>query len=350
MQHSVFAPPPKPVRDLSADEVKTYITDGVVHVSGALSPQWLELIASAIDEHITPVVKTEPKELQSMKANLWHTDDKFHHIVMNCPVSHLAQQVLVTQASDPSGSSKPIRFFYDQTFVKHPDQHNGERKVDGAGALGNTPWHHDITFWPVRGEEIVSVWIAVDKTNLENGGLEFVPGSQHDGREYKAIGVGGSEDRLPFSSDKLDDLPRIISATSGETTGDLRAVSFDMEAGDCLIFNTKILHGAPPNSTGRARRGVALRYFGSDVVMDDLKHGERTVMAPLNIYDESLSNGDKAASHVYPQVLPTKIRSEVERRLQGTITPSKGLFKAWIARKVAADDAHGGVGPSRGRL
>ena len=62
-------------------------------------------------------------------------------------------------------------------FVKHPRDPAAEKAAaaplaDAQGHLGNTPWHHDITFWPVSGEQIVSVWIALDRTNLDNGGLE----------------------------------------------------------------------------------------------------------------------------------------------------------------------------------
>ena len=89
------------------------------------------------------------------------------------------------------------------------------------------------------------------------------------------------------------------------------------------IFDANILHGAPPNLSARPRRGLSLRYLGSDVVFDNNKYGEQTSMAPFDCYDESLSNGDRVAGFVYPQVLPDKIPAEVERRLSGPIAPSK---------------------------
>jgi len=67
---------------------------------------------------------TNATGLQSMKANAWHTDDGMHRVIMNCPLAHLAQQVLnglspsPPPSSDPqpTGHLKPVRFFYDQMF------------------------------------------------------------------------------------------------------------------------------------------------------------------------------------------------------------------------------------------
>ena len=330
----LLARPEKPLRTLTQEEVERFLSERVVHVSGVLSDAWIERIAAAVDAQIVA------GGLQTMAANSWFTDPAMHEVIMNCPVAHLAQQVLDGLAPEddpqPRGEAKPVRFFYDQTFVKHPVSaaENRAREADAAGDLGNTPWHHDITFWPVRGEQIVSLWIALDKTNLENGGLEFVPGSSFFGESYQATGVG-NDGRIPFASATLKPLPAVNSATTGEQNADLTAISFDMEAGDVLIFDANILHGAPPNLSDGFRRGIALRYFGSDVVLDNDKYGEDTVMAPLDCFDDSLSNGDPATGFAYPQVLPEKIPEEVKVRLDGPISPSEAKFGRWLERSQA---------------
>ena len=151
-------------------------------------------------------------------------------------------------------------------------------------------------------------------------------------------------DRMPFATDSLEKVPKINSATTGEIDGELSAISFDMKAGDILIFDTQILHGAPPNLSARPRRGIALRYLGSDVVMDDAKYGPLTSMAPFNTYDETLSNGDRLQGFAYPQVLPNKIPAEVERRLSYEIKPSKVLMRRWLERMKQASEAAAGRG------
>ncbi|HIF92638.1 MAG TPA: hypothetical protein EYQ60_05860 [Myxococcales bacterium] len=90
---------------------------------------------------------------------LWKTDDDFRDWVFESPAARIAQQVL--------GGTK-IRHFYDQTFVKLPGCHLA------------TPWHHDITFWPidVESRSLCSIWITFDPVDRKSSGLEFVRGSQ----------------------------------------------------------------------------------------------------------------------------------------------------------------------------
>ena len=329
----VSGSPQRPLRNLSPEELERFATERVIHVSGVLPEEWIRKIGAAVD------AQTSAGGLQSMVANSWFTDPAMHEIAMDCPTAWLAQQALdaLTPEDDPSprGNAKPVRFFYDQAFVKHPASPGQGRDADRDGDLGNTPWHHDITFWPMRGEQVVSLWIALDRTNLENGGLEFVPGSSFFGDSYRAVGVG-EHGRVPFASDVLKELPPINSATTGETGAELTAISFDLEPGDILVFDAHILHGAPPNLSDRSRRGIALRYFGGDIVLDNDKYGTRTSMAPLDCYDESLSNGEKVRGFAYPQVLPERIPAEVEMRLQGPILPSETKMQGWLERMQAA--------------
>ena len=334
----LFDPPELPLRNLSDDELASYTSERVIHVSGVLSEQWLSRIENVVNHHTQST-----GNLQSMGHNIWHSDPAMHEIVMNCPTAHIAQQLLdaITPKGDPEprGREKPIRFFYDQMFVKHPDQGSDQREIDSEGDLGNTPWHQDITFWPVRGDQIVSIWIALDETNLQNGGLEFVPGSSFFEDSFQAIGVG-DEGRLPLPTDTLKELPPINSATTGETKADLSAITFDMSRGDILIFDANILHGAPPNRSNRPRRGLALRYLGSDVVLDNQKYGASTIMAPFDVFDGSLDNGDLVRGAVYPQILPTKVPAEVQFRLDQPIVPDEKKMAAWSDRyqEVIADD------------
>jgi len=247
-----------------------------------------------------------------------------------------------------SGQAKEVRFFYDQMFVKWPSP-------EKSGTVGNTPWHHDLTFWPVRGEEIVSIWCPLDRTSLINGGLEFVPGSHQWKARYKSYGVG-----IDFPSDVLEELPKLYSATNGdfdprdppaEASTRTDVVTFDCKPGDVLIFSPLVLHGAPANrSSSEKRRALAFRYVGTDVVFDDLKHGPNTLLSPFNVYDETKSNGDKVVGPVYPQLLPVKLPDEVAVRSRGPINPSPKLLKAWVKKMQATNQASAAVKADAGAL
>ena len=38
-------------------------------------------------------------------------------------------------------------------------------------------WHQDLKYWGILPLEEVTVWIAIDNTDGENGGMKFLPGT-----------------------------------------------------------------------------------------------------------------------------------------------------------------------------
>lgn len=346
------APLEAPLRPMTAEEIETYLRDGAVCIRGAVSNEVVQQMRDAVDAS----AGTEPPTNgQAGGLNQWMTNDAFRDVMLRNPVAHYAQQIFQRMRGGSGGASAapppPIRFFYDQMFVKWPFAsketrdhsvrvfYQGDRAIPSQGENtqvgNNTPWHQDITFWPVEGQEIVSMWFGLDPTDVSNGGLEFIKGSHAWATRYKAYGVG-----VDFPSDVLEELPKLRSATNGHdpATGayDERIVSFKTEPGDVIIFSTVVLHGAPGNfSSDRKRRALALRYIGEDVFFNDLKHGPGTLMAPFGMWDADIRNGDRLVGPAYPQLLPQKIPAEVDRRMQGKILPDPGRLKEWTARKEA---------------
>ena len=122
--------------------------------------------------------------------------------------------------------SKTMRFMQDQLFVKP------------AGATGGvTSWHADASYCAVRGDQIISVFIALDDTPAEEC-LEFIPGSHL-----------WAEPKVPYS----DTVNKQIEESS--------KLSWAMRAGDCLAFQGRTVHGG----SGGWGRALALRYVGDDV-------------------------------------------------------------------------------------
>ena len=156
-----FDQPEQPERRLSDSELASLKEDGVIHAPGVLSDRWVERIAMAI-EH-TQQSPSKLGEALSIKDRgftsdlfMWLQSDYFKDIVFGSPLARLAQQVL--------GSSS-VTHWYDQLFLKEP------------GSTVPTPWHHDLTFWPISGEQIVSMWIPVNKVTSDSSGLQFIKGS-----------------------------------------------------------------------------------------------------------------------------------------------------------------------------
>lgn len=292
--------PDAPLRNLSEEELQAYQRDGVVCLANILPEKWITRMSKAMDDAVAnpgmfaDVVAVENSNFKG-DLFLWKTNDDFYDFVYQSPASLIAQQVL---------KSEVVRHFYDQTFVKP------------VGCHAPTPWHHDITFWPVdvAAQQLCSMWIPFDVVNRESSGLEFVKGSHLWPQRFKAI-TPNYEPYLAKSD--FDDLPDI---DANRDQYDLFCP--DMQPGDILLFNAQIVHGSSANySTQKPRRALASRWCDDSVVFDD-----RVATMPL-MWDHGLQSGDKISGSLFPQILPQPIAEEGAKRGLGLEFPEQAIVE-----------------------
>ncbi len=308
----------EPLRWLDDDEIRAYDEHGVILARGLFPAAWIERMAKAVDRTVarpTPMGDAVSIKEQGFAGDLflWKTDDDFRDWVYDSPAALVARQVL---------RSKRVRHFYDQLFVKPP------------GCHVPTPWHHDVTFWPVDVEcrSLCSIWITFDPVTRESSGLEFVRGSHHWPNRFKAITP--NHDLYMMDSD-FEDPPDIDGHRD-----DYDLFCPDMEPGDCLIFDAHVVHGSSTNhSTEVTRRAFSTRWAGEGVTYDP-----RHATMPL-LWTHGLEAGDEIGGPLFPQVLPAPLPGEDERRTGGPELPDPELVKAFLARAAAvvrASRQHGG--------
>ena len=100
-----------------------------------------------------------------------------------------------------------------------------------------TSWHQDFRYWNFENDNLVSVWLALDEENGENGVLEFIPGSHR--MEFDASQF---DEKEYFSEDIVKNKPLIVTK-----------VSYPLQKGDVVLFHCKLLHRANKNSTDEAK-------------------------------------------------------------------------------------------------
>ena len=290
-----------PLRTLRDSEIQEYDDRGVICARGLFSDEWLVRMAEAVDricETPTFFGKAVSKLEEGFVGDLfvWMVDDDFRDWVYDSPAAQVAQQLL---------RSREVWHFYDQLFVKP------------AGCHVPTPWHHDVTFWPVDVEcrNLVSIWITFDSVNRESSGLEFISGSHRWPQRFKAITP--TYDPYMMGSD-FDDLPEI-----DDHRGDYELFCPDMEPGDCLIFNAHIVHGSSSNtSTDRNRRAFSTRWAGEGVRFEG-----RGATMPL-LWDHGLQDGSPLGGSLFPRVLPTPIEGECARYRGPAQPPDPAYMKS----------------------
>ena len=119
-------------------------------------------------------------------------------------------------------------------------------KKSGKISFG-TPWHQDKPYW--EGSTKISIWIALDDANKENGCLQVIPGSH--GKFVKhlinnnEIGFGS---RLEPSKKELEGVIDVI-----------------MKSGDVLFFHDQLFHSSHPNTSGLDRWSLIPTYRNADI-------------------------------------------------------------------------------------
>jgi hypothetical protein len=111
-----------------------------------------------------------------------------------------------------------------------------------------TPWHEDSALWQGRVDNydnIVTVWLALDRSTRENGCMRVIPGTHHNG----------------FSRYVQADSATHTFDTQIERVDEAKAVYFDLERGECSLHDSRIVHGAAANTSPHRRCGYTMRYL-----------------------------------------------------------------------------------------
>jgi len=264
--------------NVNAEQRIAYERDGVVALRQVVDAEWRERLAAAIEDDIRRPgpyyhgYATAGAGRFHGNLRLWEHHPTFREFCLNSPLPEIARQLL---------GSRKLNLLYDQLFVKEP------------GTANRTRWHNDQPYWAVRGWQVLSFWIALDRTTLETGALEFVRGSHHWRRWFQpeAFGRNAAQDEYERNPD-YEPMPDIDTAR-----GQYDIVSWTLEPGDVYAFHGLTVHGAGGNTTShQRRRGYTVRYTGDDAVYD-ARPGTN-----VHLRNPDLSDGQPLDSRQYPGI------------------------------------------------
>lgn len=143
-----------------------------------------------------------------------------------------------------------------------------------------TPWHEDSAFWEGRLSEydkIVTVWLAIDRSNRENGCMRVIPGTHSNG----------------FSSYKDADSAKNTFASQIAEVDEASAVYFELEPNECSLHDSRIIHGATANTSPYRRCGYTMRYFATSA---------RVIPEKNQGFKVWLARGEDLAGNTYQNV------------------------------------------------
>ena len=276
-------------RPLSTDEITAFRRDGVTMLPGMFSTEWVDLLRAGLDAHLEAPTerariwdRDEHGRTMFWDSMAWHGVDEYQRFVHESPAAEIAGRLL---------GSQRVHFYFDAVFVR------------SHGSQFETPWHQDEPYWSVSGHDTCTVWMPLVPVSAANS-LAFVPGSHLSNQVFDQPDFGqlnpdakSDIDRSDFSAVAEADIPDI--AADPERYG---VVSWDMSPGDCVVFNSRILHGG----SGQLPEDRELRVFTSKWLGDDVHIAFRDVgMDPdfsAMMRAHGLASGDRPGTALLPEV------------------------------------------------
>jgi len=111
------------------------------------------------------------------------------------------------------------------------------------------PWHQDGSYWPLDPMEVITFWLAIDRSDEENGCMKVIPETQNKRLMSKDEYVAQTEENaFDIAMD-----PSMIDESD--------AVNIILNPGDISIHHPNVFHGSHVNESPRWRRGLTIRYI-----------------------------------------------------------------------------------------
>ncbi|MER8487984.1 phytanoyl-CoA dioxygenase family protein [Mesorhizobium australicum] len=223
---------------VDAQTIADYQRDGAVCIRGAFKG-WVDAIAAGIERNMRSRSATA-SDIAGGKGSFfddycnWERIPEFVDVVRNSPAARLAAAVM---------QSRTAQFFHDHVLVKEP------------GTQKPTPWHQDIPYYFVDGQQTVSFWIPIDP--VKEATLRLIAGSH---KWDKMILPVRWLDDGDFYAAEGDYRP----VPDPDTDPSMKVIEWEMEPGDAILFDFRTAHGARGNMTAARRRALSLRWVGDD--------------------------------------------------------------------------------------
>ncbi len=189
-----------------------------------------EVVPTLPDSAAFYVDKARPETLKQMQH--MNGDAYFRDCTRNASWVMLAQSLIGEEANADA----------PEWFNKPP------------GTDSPTPPHQDNYYFCLKPPNVVTIWLALDPVDDENGCLRYVAGSHLRGiRPHARTGVlGFSQGITDYGSDDL-----------------AREVPIHLQPGDAVVHHGNTIHRAEPNrSPTRHRRGFAMVFKGVSCCRD----------------------------------------------------------------------------------
>lgn len=169
----------------------------------------------------------DPNRVLFHALGAWRITPAFHDLVWNPAIAVPASQLL----------DGPVHFWHDQLFCK-PAKHGGV-----------VAWHQDYSYWTrTKPMGHLTCWMALEDATLDNGCLQYIPGS-HQWDLLPITGLAGN----------MESIREVLSPEQMRAMEN--PVAIEVKKGQISFHHPLLIHGSFANSTDRSRRATVLNFF-----------------------------------------------------------------------------------------
>lgn len=214
---------------LTQEQIEQYRSDGELPLGRVLDDATILEARARIDrfrrEGKMDHPSEDPMQTSDRLLNASSFDGWFKKIVTSDAVLDPAESVL----------GPNIQYYQDNLFCKPANNGTGTR------------WHQDNIWWHADPPNILTIWIALDDVDRENGAVHYIRGSHSH--------------LLEPTVEILDPKGFSYKLLADDQVDLTRAVSFNLSAGHAVMHHCMTIHGAPPNTSNRDRRGYTVHLM-----------------------------------------------------------------------------------------
>ena len=120
------------------------------------------------------------------------------------------------------------------------------------GDTKQVSWHQDASYWPITPSKTVTVWLAIDDADTENGAMKVIPKSHLHGQ-------------IIFEHSRKEEQNVLGQTVKNAEDYGLAPVDFEIKAGQISLHSDLLLHGSAPNQSDRRRCGLTMRFVPPEV-------------------------------------------------------------------------------------
>ncbi len=209
-------------RTLTQKDIVDYYSEGYMKFGRILNDDELAEVRAYVDDLIAHL----PPGRRSENINMPHTEDAF--LLKLC--SHPRILDVIEQFIGPN-----IALFASHIISK--------RQGDGLPL----PWHQDAAYWALEPMKVMTLWLAIDDSTVENGCMRVIPGSHKWGL-------------IPHVPHRVKE--QVLDQEMADINLDeSKAVDVELKAGECSFHEPFLIHGSKPNTSTKRRCGYTMRFM-----------------------------------------------------------------------------------------